>query len=267
MKNSFKLINLIILFITILSCSYEKWFEEFIPKEESEFAKEYISRLRNYEFGYVKSLMSPEILSQINDDLLAKMASAFRDGELISTKIVGSQVNISDDEWRGNFTFEYEFESGWNLANAAFRKVDAGYEVIGLHVYQTEASQKELNAFSFSSKSMLHYLIFMMAFIVTLFIALTVYFCIRTPIPRKKWLWIIFILLGVGSIAINWTSGQLAVQPFSVNLFGFSVSAAGPYAPWVIKAYFPLGAVIFWFKRRHFIARNAHVDIVLSPDR
>lgn len=240
--------------------------ENFIPKEESEFTKEYISKLRNKEFEYVKSMMSPEILSQVNDELLLKMANYFRDGELISTKIIGSNVYVFNGQWSGNFTFEYEFESGWNIANASLRKVGEGYEVIGLNVYQTEVSQKELNAFSFSSKSALHYLVFLSAVIVPLFIFTTIFICARTPIPRRKWLWIIFIFLGVGAIAINWTTGQYAIQLPSVNLFGAAATKASPYAPWIIKASLPLGAIIFWYKRPDYMALADQADKINSSD-
>ncbi|MBN1254480.1 MAG: hypothetical protein JXA50_04335 [Deltaproteobacteria bacterium] len=267
MKEIFKLISLFSILIIISSCTYEEMAEKFIPKEESEFAKEYISKLRNKELEYVKSMMSPEILSQVNDELLLKMANYFRDGELISTKIVGSQVKVINGQWSGNFTFEYEFETGWNLANAALRKVGGGYEVIGLNVYQTEASQKELNAFSFSSKSALHYLVFLLAIIVPLFIFTTIFICVRTPIPRRKWLWIIFILFGVGAIAINWTTGQYAIQLLSVNLFGAAAIRTSPYAPWIFKASFPLGAIIFCFKRRHYIALADQANKANQPTK
>jgi hypothetical protein len=266
MKNIYKLIILIAVVVLNFSCSYEKISEKFIPKEESEFAKEYITKLRNKEFEYVKGLMGSEIISQVNDELLLKMANYFRDGELISTTIIGSQVYTFNGEWQGNFTFEYEFESGWNIANAVLKKVGDGYEVIGINVYQTEDSQKALNAFSLSSKSPFHYLILLLALIVPLFIITSVCFCARTPIPKRKWLWIIFILLGFGSIGINWSSGQYAIQIHCVNLLGASATSASPYAPWIIKAYLPLGAIIFWFKRGRYFKIAAAANQTLNPD-
>lgn len=247
------------------ACSYDDMAEKFIPKEESEFAKAYIEKLRAGDFEYVKSLMSQEVMLKVNDDLLSEMAGDFRDGEPKSIKIIGSQVNVFNDQWQGNFTFEYEFESGWNLANAALRKVGDGYEVIGLHVYQTDASLKEINAFTLSGKTFLHYIVLIAAIVIPVFVLVTVYFCVKTPMPRRKWLWVLFILFGVGAIQVNWTSGQFAFQLLSIRLFGASAVAAGPYAPWIISASVPLGAILFWFKRKKLLSllvdSKSYIDI------
>ena len=209
--------------------------------------------------------MSPEIISQVNDELLLRMVHHFRNGKLISTELVGSQVNIYNGEWSGNFTFEYEFESGWNLANAALRKVGDNYEVIGINVYQTKSSQREINAFSLSSKSVLHYIVLILAAIVPLFIVTTIYVCAKTPISKWKWLWIIFILFGVGAIHLNWATGEYTIQLLRVYFLGVSAVAAGPYAPWVISVSFPLGAICFWFKRRHLIALTTQAKASTPP--
>ncbi|MFD0949951.1 hypothetical protein ACFQ0F_06040 [Paraperlucidibaca wandonensis] len=245
----------IVLMFFLSSCSQEELSERFIPKEESDFAEDYLSKLRGRDFTYVKSILSPEIEAQITDELLEEMAGYFRQGEPLSVKIIGSQVNVFNGQWQGNFTFEYEFESGWNLANTALKKIDNGYEVIGLNVYQTEISQKELNAFGFSSKSGMQYFVLCAAVLVPLFILCTLIVCIRTPIERKKWLWVIFILLGFGAIQVNWTNGVYAFQLLSVQLLGASATASGVAAPWVLSASVPLGAIVFWLRRKSLIER------------
>ena len=170
MKHTLRIIIMALTSLFLSSCSYEQVAEKLIPKKESAFAQEYLLRLKNRDFDYINSLLSPEIAAQVNDELLEEMAGYFRGGEPLSVKIIGSQVNVFNDSWQGNFTFEYEFESGWNLANAALRKTDIGYEVVGLNVYQTEKSQKEIHAFKLSSKSLLQYLVLLLAVIVPLFI-------------------------------------------------------------------------------------------------
>ena len=237
----------------ITSCSYDEMMDKLIPKEEAKFAEDYLTKLRAKDFKYIKSQMSKETLAQANDVLLEKMSNYFRKGELLSTEIIGSQVNVFNDKWRGNFSFEYHFSDGWNLANAAFQKTEDKYEVIGLNVYQTNMSQKEFHAFTLKNKSILQYLILLLAIIVPVFIIVTTYYCARTPIPKRKWLWVIFVLLGIFSVQLNWTTGAIGIQPLSASLFGASAVAAGTHAPWIISTSFPLGAIIFWFKRKRFI--------------
>ena len=265
MKLFYRILVLAFISLIMTSCSYDEMSERFIPKKESDFAKEYLSKLRSQDYEYVKSILSPELAPQVNDELLAKLAALFRAGDPLSVKIIGSQVNVINGQWQGNFTFEYEFNSGWNIANAALRKIDGGYEVIGLHVYQTEASQKGINAFSLVSKTPFQYLVLFLAAGVPVFILCTLVVCIRTPILGKKWLWIIFILLGFGSIQVNWTNGAYAIQLLSVYLFGASATTAGLAAPWVISASIPLGAIIFWFKRRKFILQSIEANKSIQP--
>jgi len=254
MKGLVRILGLIALLVSTSSCSYEELSEKLIPKEESKFAEDYISELRASNIEYIKSQMSEKILKQVNDRLLTQMANHFRKGELISTKIIGSNVHVINGEWNGNFTFEYQFTTGWNIANAALKKVDGKYEVTGLNVYQTEASQKEINAFSLSSKPFLHYLVLLLAIVVPLFVLTTLYFCIKTPMEKRKWAWVIFILLGVGIFQLNWTSGQVIFHLIYVQLFGASAMPAGPHAPWLLSVSLPLGAIVFWVKRKRFLA-------------
>lgn len=265
MKYFFKLIVIALIPFCMISCGYDEISEKLIPKEESDFAKEFLSKLKSRDFEYVQSLLSHEIAAQIDDELLVKMADHFRSGELISTKIIGSQVNIFNGEWKGNFTFEYEFESGWNLANTALRKTSNGYEVIGLNVYQPDKSQKEINAFKLSAKTPLQYIVLVFSVVVPLFIFVTLIACIKTPIPSKKWVWIIFVFLGVGAIQVNWTNGLYSLQLLSLNLFGASASAAGPAAPWIVSASMPLGAIMFWIKRKKFIALADEANKSIHP--
>lgn len=250
----------------LTSCTYEDMMDKLVPKEEAKMAENYLTKLRERDFVYIKSKLSDELKPQVTDALLIQLADYFRGGELISTEIIGSQVNVFNGVWQGNFTFEYHFTEGWNLANAAFRKVGDNFEVIGLNVYQTEMSQKEFHAFNLSGKSLLHYLVLVLAISVPLFILVTTYFCVRTPIPKRKWLWVIFILLGVSAIQINWTTGQYAIQLISVHLLGASAFAAGPHAPWVISASIPLGAILFWIKRKRYMQLSKEANNSFNPD-
>ena len=121
MRNLYKILFLVFMCISMASCGYDAMNEKLVPKEESDFAKEYLSKLRGQDYEYVKSILSPDLKSQVDSELLVKMAAHFRPGDPISIKIIGSQVNVFNGQWQGNFTFEYEFETGWNLANAALR--------------------------------------------------------------------------------------------------------------------------------------------------
>ncbi len=101
---------------------------------------------------------------------------------------------------------------------------------------------------------------------IPLFILATLVECVRTPIPRRKWLWVLFILLGFGSIQLNWTTADYAIQAFHVNLLGAGAVASGRYAPWVLSFGIPLGAITFWSRRKEFLTKH-EVSKSLELDR
>ena len=78
--------------------------------------------------------------------------------------------------------------------------------------------------------------------------------CVRTRLRGKKWLWIVAILLGVGALSVNWTTGQWNFQPAYVQLLSASATAS-PYGPWVISVSVPLGAILFVLRRKELTAR------------
>ena len=248
-----KLTCAFIFLMLLSSCSYQNMADKLVPKEESKWAEDYIFKLREGDFEYIESHLSEELKAQVSIEILQNLVGYFRTGELISTKIIGSQVHVLNGEWQGNFTFELEYTDGWNLANTAFKKVNGNHVVVGINVYQTEASQEELNAFTFSDKSLAHYLILAFSLITLIFILVTAVVCFRTPIKKRKWLWVIFTLLGVGSIHLNWTTGEIGTQLFSFNLLGVGVVSTSPYAPLIMTLSLPLGAIMFWLKRKFFI--------------
>jgi len=239
--------------ILVSACSFKDMADNLIPKEESQFAKEYLNRLHAKDIDHIKKYIDPSIEAQVTEEKLTEISEYFPSGELLSTELIGSQVNVFNSQWQANFSFEYQFSSGWALANVVLKKSNDVLSVVGFNVYRTTASQKELNKFTLGGKSAIQYLVLAFVIVAPIFILVTTYFCIKTPIPKRKWLWVVFVLVGIGTISVNWTTGQFGIQLLSIKLFSASAMAAGPFAPWFISASLPLGAIIFWFNRKGFI--------------
>lgn len=72
---------------------------------------------------------------------------------------------------------------------------------------------------------------------------------IRAPRFKRKWLWAIVALIGVGSFTLNWSTGQWSFQPINLSLIGAGASTQGflGFYPFVLKFALPVGAVVaFW---------------------
>jgi hypothetical protein len=72
---------------------------------------------------------------------------------------------------------------------------------------------------------------------------------VRTKMPGRKWPWVLFVALGFGQLAVNWTTGEWALNLLSVQVFSASATAA-PYGPWILAVSLPVGAIVFLLRRR-----------------
>ncbi|MBC3919508.1 hypothetical protein H8L32_18625 [Undibacterium sp. CY18W] len=223
-------------------------------KEEQKFAKEYLQRIHNKDFAFVKSKMDAELQAKVTDETLSQLASFFPHGKVLSTELIGAQIDVVDSDWFGNFKFEYHYEAGWAVGHIALKRKNDQLTVVGFSINKTKTSQKEINRFTFSGKSAIHYVTLIAAVCVFLFILITLVVCMRTTMLKRKWLWALFIVLGVSAIDVNWTTGEYAFQLIRFQLFGAAMVANSEYSPWIITASFPLGAIVFWFRRSRLVA-------------
>jgi len=137
-------------------------------------------------------------------------------------------------------------------------------KIYNIRVNPIPKSLEEINAFTFSGTSFRHYLILLIAIGMPIFILYTIVLCIRTKMKRK-WLWIIFMLLGFGKYSFNWTSGLMGFMPIAIQLIPISAFKGGPYAPWIINISVTIGALSFYLKRRK-VKKAESVNASSVPD-
>jgi hypothetical protein len=225
----------------------------FTPTEDEAVATNYIALLRQYKFERIQNDLDPRIKSALTQDLLVKMAKAIPPEDPVSVKVIGAQQARSSELYKINLSFEYQFPSKWLLINVATQKKGGVSTIIGFNVYPLSDSLENINRFTLTGKNLLHYATLAFAILIPLFILSVLVLCIRTQMTKRKWLWIIFILFGIGRLTINWTTGQWQISPLYFLFFG-SGTFAPPYGAWLISTSLPLGAILFLFRRKKFIA-------------
>lgn len=246
--------------LILFGCDAQQWFNSFIPKEQAAIGQRYLEDVRTRNFQPVKNRIDPAYKSPSLDATLAKMAALFPSEKPLSIKVVGSNTVTSSAGRTYNLTYEYQFPRHWALGHIYFKAKGNDIQIGRMDVYQLRASLEQSNAFTLVGKTPIQYLILLLAIMFPVFTIATVIVCVRTPVPKRKWLWIVFILLGVGSVALNWTSGQIRLNPFSLVLFGASYFQ-NFYGPVIIQIGLPLGAVLFWARRKRWKgAANAAAD-------
>lgn len=247
----------------IVSCSQQQVLDHMASKADVAFAKASIAELRHQDIEALRDNLDPALRSPAIDAKLRGLTRYFPPGEPRSVKLVGFHTRFSSSNGkRTSMVLEYQFDSGWVLGSIVLARDGDKPVIESLHVRRVTQSLEQANAFTLRGKSLLHWVMAALACLVPLFCVYAFVTCLRTPIKRRKWLWAIFTLLGVMNLSLDWTTGQLHFMPVSVLLFSASASTV-LYGPWIISVAFPLGAVIFLFRRRELVRR---ADGQLPPE-
>lgn len=242
------------LVITLISvvlngCDQASLMKKMTPQEDKAIATNYIELLRQGKFDQIEKDLDPSIRSSDIRETLSKMANLIPATNPESVKVVGSQIT-SGPSWRtANITFEYQFSEKWLLINVATQKKNEASTIVGFNVNPIPDSLERINKFTLTGKGLTHYMTLSLIVLIALFTVYALVLCIKTKPLKRKWLWVIFILFGIGKFGMNWTTGQYFAAPVSIQLF--SASAFAPtYGPWTLSVSFPLGAAIFLAVRK-----------------
>jgi hypothetical protein len=241
-----------VLTLTLLAaCTQDAVIQKFTSPEEQATAKQYIEQLQNRDFSAIEHIVAPAIAGPTLESTLTKMADLLPAGPPTSIQLVGAHrmSSLSDGSTTVDLTFEYRFRDRFVLADIATKTTNGKLEISDFHIQPEAESLATRNRFTLAGKTPIQYLVLVYAVLVALFTLGVLVACIRTPIRRRKWLWIIFILLGIGKWSVNWATGQWGIQLLAVQVFSAG-SYADLFGPWIISVSVPLGAIWFLFSRR-----------------
>jgi hypothetical protein len=240
------------LFLAVLSgCNPATLMQKMVPQEDEAISRRYVDDLRQNRLNQIEQDMDPGLKDSNMHGTLASMAAMFPAQEPVSTKVVGFRSFLGNV--RGtDITLEYEFPEKWLLAEVVTQKSGGVTTIVGFHVTPIADSLENLNRFTLVGKGATQYAILSLAVLAPLFSLSVFVLCIKTRMGKKKWLWLIFIVLGIGKLIVNWTTGQVFFTPLAIQ-----VPAAGAnaqlYGPWLVYVSLPLGAIIFLIMRKSLV--------------
>jgi len=244
----------LVVLLTLSGCNQEELLNKFASKEDQATAKAYIDRLRSRDFDAIEKDTNPSIKSPDLRTKLETMSALLPEGQPTSVTLVGAHRFSNPDVTTSNITFEYGFEEKWFLVNVAVQDRAGAKTIVGLNVVPQGQSLESQNRFTLSGKSALQYSVLAGATAAALLTLYALVLCIKTKQLKRKWLWILFILAGIGKVGVNWTNGQVLFAPISFQLFSASAFAQ-LYGPWIISASLPVGAAAFLIFRRTGLAK------------
>lgn len=251
-------------FLAFAGCSQAALMKRFAPPEDEANARKYVDLLRQGKFDEIVHDSDSSLVDSNIQDTLARMAAIIPAEDPKSIKVVGAHVFHGSEFSRTNITLEYEFPSKWVLVDVTTQKKDSSFSIVGFHVNPIADSLENLNKFTFVGKGGVQYSVLTMAVFTTLFSLYAFVMCLRTKNVKRKWLWAIFILVGVGKLAVNWTTGEWGFQTLAFQI-PCGTASAQLYGPWMIAVSLPLGAIVFLVRRQGNESNQASTLTPPSP--
>jgi hypothetical protein len=244
-----RLFSVLLALILLAACDQADLLQTIASAEEQTLAKGYVNHLRARNFDHIERAADSSIRGPALRETLMKMAAMVPDEDPVAVRLVGAHSFRAADLHTLNTTFEYDYGSKWLLANVVTQEKGGMKTIVGFNVYPRSKSLEAENRFTLAEKAPTHYLVLAAAIAAVLVTIYSLVVCSRTKLSGRKWPWVLFILVGFGKFAVNWTTGEWEFAPLSVQLF--SAAAFAPlHGPWTVAVSVPLGAILFLFFRR-----------------
>jgi hypothetical protein len=230
--------------ITITGCDRHTWIQKFVRPEDESTARGYVDLLRQGKLDQIQQDFDPSIVDPTVHDVLVTMAKMLPAETPKSVKVVGVHTFQGPAESTSDLTLEYEFPSKWILISIVTKQTADTRTIVGFHINPIPDSLERVNRFTFEGKRDVQYFTFVAALGLLIFNLYALITCLRIPHLKRKWLWSIFVFLGVGKLTVDWTTGHWEATFVAVQVPCASATALD-YGPWVIALSFPLGALVF----------------------
>lgn len=231
-------------------------FLKFVPREDA-LARDFIAKVKEGSYDAATEMLGPELQPRAGEarTLLETMNRMFNRGEPWSIEPVDLQSMPAEltggesDVRRTALTYQIHSADMWILTEVVIDTAGDRLSIAGIHYQPLPASLAELNAFTFKGKSLVHYLFFALVLLYPLFLIYTVVRIIRSKV-RRRWLWVLLTFVGICQVSLNWTTGEVNLQPISFHIPGVGFFRPGTYGPWSFLVCIPVGALAFYIKRR-----------------
>lgn len=263
----FNVAALVGLMLLLSACAPPDTLEKFADDAKEAIAREYLQQLQAGDIAGLiaqlePSLRTPDALTQFE-----AMRAALPAAAPAAANLIGYQVAYASDAARYNVSYQFGYDSAWLAANVAWAEPTNGSarQILGMNVYRLKEPLEKTHALNFARASLRHYVFATLAVAIPMFCLVTLVACIRTKPLRRKWLWCIFICVGVCTFSLNWTTGEVAIRFLSMLLFGAGAFTRSIYSAWAVSLALPIGAILFWIKRRQLRRADAVRLSALAP--
>jgi hypothetical protein len=231
------------------------------PAKDEAMVQRWIQCLREGRFGEIERGLDPNLRSDDLQEKLTSMARLLPTQEPTSAKVIGYRV-LHDADSSSTITtiLEYEFPHEWLLATLVKQDHAGTITVIGFYVVPIPDSLENQNRFTLIGKDPVRYVVLFLALAALAVSTYAFIACLRTKMGKGKWLWAILCFVGIGRLAVNWTTGATGFTAICIGVPPVGAAMVPLYSPWMVYTSLPVGAVLFLIFRELVAGRSAGPD-------
>lgn len=243
--------------------------KEGIGQNATTFAESIIDSLTSGNIDYCIKNLDKEFQNDQAVKYFEECHEALNNQEFVNSSVVSYEAKTIYSDPPSNsykLSFEYEYKDLWVYYTFILIENEKHLVVYQFNYSSYPDSVRVENEFNFIDKGFVHYLFIGFCSIVPLFILVSLVFCFRTQLKRK-WLWILFILMGIAAFNLNWTTGEIGVDFTHMKIFGSGYKKISKIGPWILSFSIPIGAILFWFKRAKIRRQERNTGLSESLDQ
>ena len=234
--------------LVICGCDSQKaLFQRFAPAEEDSFARRFMEAIQNEDYETATTMLDANLNTAETIRELKGMHSIYTQGNPLSTEIIGVKWNQENDISYYALSYQLQFRRSWFLSEIAVTHREGKCYIIGAHYNGLPESLETTNAFNLSNKAPTQYFFLVVFVLVAVLVVYAIILELKSKL-RRKWLWVLFTLVGVGNFYLNWTTGEFSIQPISFKIPQVGFHRLGLYGPWYLYISIPVVAIIFLFR-------------------
>jgi len=257
-------ISIAALAFATLSCSYDEAIRRFTPQDADARSRAYLALLaRRQTDSAMSRLMNCERSDPATRQQVVNIIGILDGEHFDSIRVLGANTWSTPRARRVNIDYEMHSPNGWFEASVATFDSAGDWRVYGLHARTLPQSLESMTWFTLRGKSLLQYgwlLATLLCAMITLATAILI--AAQKGLPRR-WGWVAVALVGYGTFALNWSTGEWSYNLFSVQLLGAGYTH-GPYTPYFFAFSFPLGAALALDRYRRWRSQRGAPEVRLS---
>jgi hypothetical protein len=238
--------------LLLLAACAPDMFERLLTPETRAFADQVQDALITRDAQRLRPLMDPELAARLSEEAVAadlETAPAAPASQKTLNATKQSTVTTAGASSVATLTRELTAPDGavtllhMVIGTSGDRPVLQQLNVVLVTEEMRAAGRLEL-----AGKTPLHFIVLALAIAFPVIILATLVAIVRTRRLKRRILWFLFALVGVGTFTLDWANSFWNLNPLSFLLLGSAFQQV-PYTTVYLQAALPLGAILFWFMR------------------